>query len=291
MTEFKRQLAAYSAEAEEAIGNICNGWSFQPPVLNESMRYGLLVGGKRIRPVLFYATLDGLGIDRRQYDEFAVALELIHTYSLIHDDLPAMDNADLRRGKPSAHKVFGEANAVLAGDALLNTAYQILFDKSAEGENVLKASSYLCRAAGADGMISGQSADILYTASPDLGEKELLFVDERKTARLITAPIVCAAILARKDILPYERLGKSLGMLFQIVDDILDEIGDEATVGKPLGKDEENKKLTFPSIYGVEGAKREAERYAEESRNLLTECGLENQFMNGLIEYFLSRRK
>lgn len=289
--EFREELKSYTQEFEKVLQSFCENLEVEPQVLRDSLRYSLAVGGKRIRPVLFLATLDVLGEDRKEYYDFALAFELIHTYSLIHDDLPAMDNDDFRRGKPSNHKVFGEANAILAGDGLLNTAYSLLFSSAGKGERVLKAAKYLCDAAGIFGMIGGQSADLLYSDKPDMSKDALLFIDERKTARLLQAPIVCAAMIAGKDVRLYEELGFSLGILFQIVDDILDEVGEEEVVGKSLGKDEKAHKLTFPAVYGLEGAREQAVCYAQKARDLLPLCGLDNSFMQGLIGYLLQRNK
>lgn len=285
---FTAQYNEYLTAAEEAITEFTGAMRFTPSVLAESMRYSLLAGGKRIRPVLFYAGLDAFGRDRLKEKELAVALECIHTYSLIHDDLPAMDNDDFRRGKPSNHKVFGEANAVLAGDALLSYAFDLLLKVSARDRSHLLAAQRLSYAAGAEGMVAGQSADLLWSGKEG-GEKELLFIYENKTGRLLTAPLEMAAILGDGDMMGAGDFGKDLGILFQITDDILDETGD-ARIGKTPGKDKIEGKLTCVKLFGLERSERLADEYAEKCRKEMNVFPDKRDFFGELISLVRSRK-
>lgn len=263
----------------------------KPSVLAESMKYSLLNGGKRIRPVLMLACADVLKLPREEVLPFALALEMIHTYSLVHDDLPAMDNDDFRRGKPSSHKQFGEANAILAGDGLLNEAYAICFSECFKGEKYVLASQFLNECAGVYGMIEGQSADLYYTnSSEEVSEEELNYIYEHKTGKLLLAPVAIASILSgNKYYLPLEQFGKMLGRLFQMTDDILDVTGDFGTLGKSIGKDSKENKLTCIRLYGLEGAKVRAEMCAQDCRAVLEGVEGDTSFLNALIDYVLKR--
>lgn len=273
---------------EQGIAEYATAMCFLPPVLTESMRYSLLAGGKRIRPVLFYAALDALGHDYLQEKELAVAIECIHTYSLIHDDLPAMDNDDFRRGKFSNHKVFGEANAVLAGDALLSYAFDLLLKAAERDKAHLLAAQKLSFAAGAEGMIAGQSADLLYSGK-NAGEKELFFIYENKTGRLISAPLGMAAVLSGGNAEAAEEFGKNLGILFQLTDDILDEKGSDIRMGKTLGKDKIEDKLTCVKVFGMEKAEKIADGYVLKCRQALAEFTENTAFFEGIISLVRDR--
>ncbi len=291
MKTFQERYSEYAEATENALREYCESLDFRPAILTESMRYSLLLGGKRIRPVLFLAALDAFGVDWKKELNFAVAIEMIHTYSLIHDDLPAMDNDDFRRGKPSNHKMFGEANAILAGDALLNTAYSVLFGESARGERYLRASRYLCDAAGADGMIAGQSADLLYTAQEDAGGAELEFIYDHKTGKLIVAPLAMAAILADRNLTASERFGQSLGALFQMTDDILDVKGTKEGMGKTVGKDRAEDKLTCVKVYGLMASELQADLLAERCNVALEEFDCDVSFFQGIVALVRSRNQ
>ncbi len=272
---FSEQYEGYRARFEEALRIACGGMNYTPAVLAESMRYSLQAGGKRIRPVLFLAALDGLArLDVSKELDYAVAIECIHTYSLIHDDLPAMDNDDFRRGRPSNHKVFGEANAILAGDALLSYAFDLLLRRAAVDRRHARASLALSRAAGAEGMVAGQSADLFYERK-EAGKEELKFIYANKTGRLIAAPLVMAAELAGRSQPEMEEFGMKLGMLFQLTDDILDEKGD-ASLGKTLGKDKAEGKLTAVRVFGMAGAERLADETAAACATLIGRADLHN---------------
>ncbi|MBO5045899.1 MAG: polyprenyl synthetase family protein [Clostridia bacterium] len=288
--DFQVRYREYAEEFERALLEFCDKMQFLPERLKESMRYSLTIGGKRLRPVLFLSALDMFGLDWKKELNIAIAIECIHTYSLIHDDLPAMDNDDFRRGKPSNHKMFGEAHAILAGDALLNLAYSMMFAESARGEEYLRAARYLCDAAGAGGMIAGQSADLLYTANQDASEEELRFVYDHKTGKLIVAPLVMAAMIAGVHSLDLEKFGEALGSLFQLTDDILDEKGDE-TLGKTLGKDKASDKLTIVKLYGLNASELQADLLAERCRLLLEPIERDTEFFRLLVDYVRMRKK
>ncbi len=285
---FTAQYNEYWAEAEQAIAEFAERMNFKPPILRESMRYSLLKGGKRIRPVLFFAGLDAFGKDRLQEKAFAAALECIHTYSLIHDDLPAMDNDDFRRGKPSNHKVFGEGNAILAGDALLSYAFDLLLGISGKDPKHLLAAQCLSRAAGAEGMIAGQSADLLWTGKNG-GEEELFFIYQHKTADLLAAPLVAAAILGDGDKDAVAAFGKDLGMLFQLTDDLLDVKGKADRLGKTPGKDEIENKLTCVKVFGLGRSEQIADEYAERCRVVLRVFPQNREFFEGMISLVRDR--
>jgi geranylgeranyl diphosphate synthase, type II len=226
--------------------------------LEEAMRYSLLAGGKRIRPVLALATARAIGLEPESVMPLAAALELIHTYSLIHDDLPAMDDDELRRGQPTCHVKFGEDVAILAGDGLYAEAFRhLLTHQRSEPERVLLAAAELAGATGVDGMVGGQYADVNAEAPP--GGAALRRLHELKTGRLIGASVLCVLLLGGVSedpaALPYRRFATELGVLFQIVDDILDVTGTDDALGKPRGSDERHGKRTYVSEFGIERAR------------------------------------
>jgi geranylgeranyl diphosphate synthase type II len=243
--------------------------------LEEAMRYSLLAGGKRIRPVLALATAGAIGSDPASVLPLAAALELIHTYSLIHDDLPAMDDDDLRRGRLTCHKAFGEDVAILAGDGLYAEAFRLLLsEQPGEPAAVLAASRELAAATGVQGMVGGQYLDVAGTAPP--GTAGLRRLHELKTGRLIAASVECALLLAgphKPDtISSYGAFASELGVLFQIVDDILDVTGSEATLGKQQGSDERLGKRTYVTEFGLDGARRLAGESHERTGDALRQA-------------------
>jgi len=243
--------------------------------LDEAMRYSLLAGGKRIRPVLALATADAVGRSTGWVLPFAAAIELIHTYSLIHDDLPAMDNDDLRRGRPTCHKAFGEDVAILAGDGLYAEAFRLLLaEQQAEPAALLAAARELAAATGVTGMVGGQYIDVAGTAPP--GSSGLRRLHELKTGRLIGASIECVLLLAQADepatITPYRNFAAELGVLFQIVDDILDVTGSEQALGKRQGSDERLGKRTYVTEFGLDGARQLASESHHRARAVLSEA-------------------
>ncbi|HEV3128633.1 MAG TPA: farnesyl diphosphate synthase [Solirubrobacteraceae bacterium] len=246
--EVERYLESLSFGSEPAVHG-----------LQEAMRYSLLAGGKRIRPVLALATTSALGLDPANMLPLAGALELIHTYSLIHDDLPAMDDDDLRRGQPSCHKAFGEDVAILAGDALYAEAFRLLLsDQEGDPTALLAVARELAGATGVDGMVGGQYIDVAETAPP--GPDGLRRLHQLKTGRLIAASVECVLLLGRLSgpvtITHLRTFASELGVLFQIVDDILDVIGSQDTLGKRRGSDERLGKRTYVTEFGLDGARR-----------------------------------
>jgi geranylgeranyl diphosphate synthase, type II len=260
--------------------------------LAEAMRYSLLAGGKRIRPVLALATGEALGRDPEELLPLAATLEMIHTYSLIHDDLPAMDDDDLRRGKPTCHKAFGEDVAILAGDGLFAEALQLaLARQQGPPANVLAALREITAAAGVDGMVGGQFLDI--TAPDDLDPAALRRLHELKTGRLIAASVDSVLLLAGEGepaTIHYGRFAAELGVLFQIVDDILDVTGDEAALGKPQGSDERHGKRTYVSVFGLERARELAAQSHAEARAALAETGGGAGRLEQIADYILTRQ-
>jgi geranylgeranyl diphosphate synthase type II len=271
-----------------------------PPGLLEAMRYSLFAGGKRIRPVLCLLSSRIPGRPAADLAEavltFACALECIHTYSLIHDDLPAMDDDDFRRGKPSCHKRFNEATAVLAGDALLTDAFAVAAacaGPALPAERVLRAVAMLAGAAGSSGMVGGQFLDILYTGGPEPGPEELAAMQAMKTGAMLRLPCAAGALLAGASpdtVEALSRYGAALGAAFQIADDILDVTGDAALLGKPVGSDDAARKCTYPSLFGLEKSGEIAQRHAEEAVAALD--GLEGEsaaLLRGLAAYVVNR--
>ena len=257
------------AQVESALESLRFATEPASAGLDQAMRYSLLAGGKRIRPVLALATASAIGRDPEWVLPLAVAIELIHTYSLIHDDLPAMDDDDLRRGRPTCHVAFGEDVAILAGDGLYAEAFVLLLSRQeAPAERLLAAAAELARATGAQGMVAGQYIDVAGTA-PD-GPAGLRRLHELKTGRLIAASIECVLLLGGLDqperINSFHSFARELGILFQIVDDILDVTGSEETLGKHQGSDERLGKRTYVSEFGLDGARRLA---AESHRRAL----------------------
>ncbi|MGZ4199006.1 MAG: polyprenyl synthetase family protein [Thermoleophilia bacterium] len=260
--------------------------------LVEAMRYSLLAGGKRIRPVLSLAVAERLGEPPQRVLPFAAALELIHTYSLIHDDLPAIDNDSLRRGVPTCHVMFGEDIAILAGDGLFAEAFRLITDRQ-EGEPglVVAALSEVAWATGVQGMVGGQYMDVAATASHD---EELRLLHSLKTGRLIEASVAGAAVLcgvAGAALEPYRAFAREIGLLFQIVDDILDEAGEEGELGKSVGKDRAQNKVTYVSRFGMDGAERLAAEAAEQAHRRLAALPGDTSDLACLTAYIRRRRR
>ena len=263
--------------------------------LEESVRYSLMAGGKRLRPILLLSVLEAAGEPLKPALPFAAALEFIHTYSLIHDDLPCMDNDDLRRGKPTNHKVYGEDVALLAGDGLLTEAFRLmsaperLHDYGAV--TVLMVIHNLSTQAGNFGMVAGQMADI--QASHHLEEPKLLeFIHHHKTGALITSSLEIGGLLAGLDQAVVAKLGlfgNALGKCFQIQDDILDLTGTEAAIGKPVGSDQRNQKLTYPSLFGLERSQALAEAAYQEALTHLASTSLKDHRLRQLTDFVLKR--
>lgn len=267
-----------------------------PVRLYEAMMYSLLAGGKRLRPILVLAVLEALGKPIERGIPYALALEMIHTYSLIHDDLPAMDNDDLRRGKPTNHKVFGEATAILAGDALLTHAFAsiaqaYLHHPEVKPEHALRLIAELGIRAGAAGMVGGQMADMESEGRP-LGLAELEYIHRHKTGDLLVAALRGAAFLA--DASPEQldaltRYGMNIGLAFQIQDDILDVEGNTAQLGKTAGSDVARRKVTYPALIGMDASKRKLAQLIAEAKEALVQADLADSVLLPLADYIMER--
>lgn len=258
--------------------------------LAEAMRYSLLAGGKRIRPVLTLATARGRGADPVAVLPTASALELIHTYSLIHDDLPAIDDDTLRRGRPTCHVAYGEDVAILAGDGLFAEAFRLLLSRQGgEPERVLAAVAEIAAATGVQGMVGGQYMDVAGTAADD---DDLRTLHALKTGRLIEAAVVCGALLTgADDTAPYRAFAAELGLLFQIVDDILDETGAAAELGKSVGKDRAQDKVTYVSRFGMDRAVALAADSERRARTLLGALPGRQADLAAVTSYIHRRRR
>ena len=259
--------------------------------LEEAMRYSLLAGGKRVRPVLTLATARALGADPERFLPMACAIELIHTYSLIHDDLPAMDDDGLRRGLPTSHVRFGEDVAILAGDGLFAEAVRLFCEQPGEPPRVLAALRELAAATGVDGMVGGQYVDV---AGEEAGAEGLRALHELKTGRLIAASVGVVLALegvGEAEAAPYRRFAAELGVLFQIVDDILDVTESDERLGKPHGSDERHGKLTYVSLFGLDRARRLAAESHAKASEALAGAGGETGDLKRVADYIFTRHE
>ncbi|WP_462412148.1 polyprenyl synthetase family protein [Neobacillus sp. Marseille-QA0830] len=265
-----------------------------PPKLKESMIYSLEAGGKRIRPLLLFATLDAFGMNPKMGTQAAAAIEMIHTYSLIHDDLPSMDNDDLRRGKPTNHIVFGDAIATLAGDALLTYSFEVISSipsEFASPETKLRLMVEMAKAAGAEGMVGGQVAD-MEGEDRALTIEELEYIHIHKTGKLLGFSIQAGAILAGANetlLGHFGRFAHHLGLAFQIQDDILDLTGNQQIIGKPVGSDTVNHKSTYPSVLTLQGAKDALGQQIRNATENLEKTGLKTGLLMELTDLVASR--
>lgn len=262
----------------------------------DAVRYSLSAGGKRIRPIIALGFSEMLGGSEKDALILGTAIECIHTYSLIHDDLPCMDDDDLRRGKPSCHKAFDEATAVLAGDALLNFAFERMtnidnFEKI-DATNLLKAINYIGTCSGIKGMIAGQAVDMALENSEVAGVESLKYLDERKTGALICCSAAAGVFSAggsKSDLKSAEEFAVNLGLAFQIKDDILDCTGNSDILGKAVGSDAENGKVTYVSLLGIKEAEKQLHDYTDKAVNALLPYGKKADFLRELSEYLLNR--
>ncbi|HKK32726.1 MAG TPA: farnesyl diphosphate synthase [Desulfomicrobiaceae bacterium] len=286
------RLQEYGREIEGFLGS-CLRTGTIPESLVQAMEYSLLAGGKRLRPVLCLTWAELAGVSRERVMPFACAIECIHTYSLIHDDLPAMDDDDLRRGRPSCHKRFDEATAILAGDGLLTEAFTLMTRARVAPDLLLPAIREMAVAAGPRGMVGGQVLDMAYTAKPETTLEELRAMHGMKTGALIRASCTCGAILAGagEDFTARAAAyGEAVGLAFQVVDDILDIEGDEQTLGKPVGSDQGQGKTTYPGLIGIQASRdlaRDCVRRAAETLEPFS--GSHARFLLGLAEYVVKR--
>lgn len=297
MKDYLSQLEADAKLAEKMLCECVEKmYVVAPKQIVEAMEYSLMAGGKRIRPVMMMESAKACGLnDIEEIKTFACALEMIHSSSLIHDDLPAMDNDDLRRGKPTNHKVFGEAMAILAGDALLNHANEMTTEYVAQHTECrfAKAAREIAKATGISGMIGGQTIDVLAEKTGlDIASEDMLTkIHSMKTCALLMCAVAVGAYVAGKNeetVQKWREYGLNLGLAFQIIDDVLDVVGDEKILGKPIGSDFENEKPTFVILMGVDGAIQKAREYTAKAKQIAEE--LENaEFFVWLADYLCKR--
>ena len=299
----EQEIGYKAGEIEKGIFRFLPEVSGYQKTVIDAMHYSMMAGGKRLRPMLMQETYRLCGGKDDVIWPFMAAMEMIHTYSLVHDDLPAMDNDEYRRGKKTTHVVYGEGMAVLAGDALLNYAFETAAEAFSlcDGEDALanyrkvaSALKVLAKKAGIYGMIGGQTADVEAEEMDQVTMEQLLYIHENKTAALIEGSMMIGAILAGADeklINDMERCARNVGVAFQIQDDILDVTGDEAVLGKPVGSDEKNHKQTYVSLKGVEQSAKDVKELSEEAISILKSCPKDSDFLCALIEYLIYRNK
>lgn len=284
----------YAHEARPAVEGALDRYAGPregcPPELCEAIRYSLLAPAKRLRPLMVLMAAEACGGSREAALPAACAVEMIHTYSLIHDDLPAMDNDDLRRGRPTNHKVFGDALAILAGDALLTMAFEVLARDVQPPETAAACCAALAEAAGPAALVGGQADDLAEKSIADLSALES--IHRRKTGAMFLVSLRLGALSADADaeqLAALEAYGRPLGLAFQIMDDLLDATGDEAAVGKRVGKDVDRGKLTFPGLLGVEASRRRAEALVAQACVALEPFGPAGEGLDSLARFVLER--
>ncbi|WP_418372683.1 polyprenyl synthetase family protein [Agathobacter sp.] len=296
--DFSKELEAKVTSINERIYAFLPKEEGYQKTIFEAMRYSILAGGKRLRPMLMEETYKLFGGTGKIIEPFMAAIEMIHTYSLVHDDLPAMDNDEYRRGKKTTHKVYGEAMAILAGDALLNYAFEtatLAFDIEPENKNTGRALRILAQKAGVYGMVGGQVVDVeSEKTGTDITRKKLDFIYRLKTSALIESSMMIGAVLAGADsdqIDIIEKTASKLGLAFQIQDDILDVTSTLEVLGKPIGSDEKNNKVTYVTFEGLDKASKDVETISKEAEKLLDSFEGDKEFLKGLFEYLIHREK
>lgn len=296
MNNFDEQLKNKTEYVQNIIYKYCPMEEGYQKVIFEAVNYSLMAGGKRLRPMLLLETLKLFGTDEEAAYPFMAAMEMIHTYSLVHDDLPAMDNDDYRRGKKTTHKVYGEDMGILAGDGLLNLAYETMSDAVVNSINCVraaKAMAVIAKKAGIYGMVGGQTVDVI-NEGKELDLDTIKFIHKLKTAALIEASMMAGAILGGADdeeVSIVEKIAYDIGMAFQIQDDILDVTSTTEVLGKPVLSDEKNKKTTYVTLMGVEQSKKDVEVYSNEAVDLLKKLNCNNGFLEKLIIKLINREK
>lgn len=296
--DFKSRSKDYAKRIEKQLEVLLEPKTQVPQIIHEAVRYSVFAGGKRLRPILTLTSGDLLGGSEEELINTACALEMIHTYSLIHDDHPDLDNDSLRRGVPTNHMVFGNAMAILAGDALLTQAFQVLGKEALNEENPeklkrrLQANFEIAQAAGSRGMIGGQVVDILSEGSQEKDPSILRYIHTHKTGDLIRASVRSGALIAGandEELFNITVYAEKIGMAFQITDDILDVKGDQDVLGKNIGSDEERNKLTYPSIYGLEKSEKMAKTAIDDALMFLKKTNKNNTYLEELANYILTR--
>jgi geranylgeranyl diphosphate synthase type II len=292
--EFKVVLKEKTSYVEELLNKYMPKEEGYQKTIMEAMNYSLSAGGKRLRPILTLEACKIVGGNEKDAIPFAVAIEMIHTYSLIHDDLPALDNDDLRRGRKTNHIVYGENMAILAGDALLNYAFEIMLSNSLgkkDPEKYLRAINEIAKSAGIYGMIGGQVVDV-QSEDQQISKDKLDYIHNNKTAAIMIGCMRAGAIIgnaSEEHLDEITRYAKNIGLSFQIVDDILDIVGDESKLGKKVGSDIENNKSTYPSLLGLEKSKEIANQLINEAKESINKLSDDVEFLNGLAEYIIAR--
>jgi geranylgeranyl diphosphate synthase type II len=293
------ELISYLKKQQSIINSALDKWLPKPeglagPVI-EAMRYSLMSGGKRVRPILLLAGAQAVNGNQKELLPVACAIECIHTYSLIHDDLPAMDNDDLRRGRPTCHKVYNEAIAMLAGDGLLTYAFELMCNpeltQNISSSLLNKAIFLLSRAAGVHGMVGGQTVDILMEGC-EINTETLSFIHSRKTGALIGVSVEIGALLGKgnqKEIIHLKKYGEYLGLAFQIKDDLLDVEGDQNVLGKPVGSDDRNLKATYPALFGLKETKKKAQELLKKSLSELESFDEGAEPLRSIARYVIER--
>ncbi|KPI54341.1 farnesyl-diphosphate synthase [Clostridioides difficile] len=292
--EFKQCLKEKASFIENVLKEYMPKEEGYQKTVIEAMNYSLSAGGKRLRPILTLEACKVVGGNEEEAIPFAMAIEMIHTYSLIHDDLPAIDNDDLRRGRPTNHKVYGEAMGILAGDALLNYAFEVMLSGSINKENpekYLKAINEIAKGAGIYGMIGGQVVDV-ESENKQIEKEKLDYIHMNKTAAMMVGCMRAGATIGGANSEQMEEItkyAKNIGLSFQIVDDILDIVGDEAKLGKKVGSDIENHKSTYPSLLGLDKSKEIAYNLIDEAKKSIEKLSDDVDFLKGLAEYIIDR--
>lgn len=301
-SDFEARLADKASYVEDVLKKFIPKEEGYARTVIEAMNYSLLAGGKRLRPVMMmeaYSLFAGSMDNISEVWPFMAAMEMIHTYSLVHDDLPAMDNDEYRRGRKTTHAVYGAGMATLAGDGLLNYAFETAIEGAANGDpKFVRALQVLASKAGIYGMVGGQCADITSENRTDIPADEmkdiLHYIDENKTGALIESSLMIGAIIGGADdekVKMIEKAGSNVGIAFQIQDDILDIEGDEALLGKPVGSDIKNAKATYVSLYGMDEARKKVKELSDEASGILEELGFKDSFLDELFGYLIYRKK
>ena len=297
--DINKEIAYKASDADRMIYRVLPAEKGYQKTVFQAMNYSVLAGGKRIRPILMLETYKLFGGSNKAIESFVAAIDLIHTYSLVHDDLPAMDDDELRRGKLTTHAKFGEAMGVLAGDGLLNYAFEIALDtldetKGADNRAVIRSLKVLAKKAGIYGMIGGQVVDVEAEKQYGISKNRLDFIYELKTGALIEATMMIGAILGGatdEEVEQIEDVAKKIGLAFQIQDDVLDVIGETETIGKSVGSDEKNQKATYVVFEGLEKAKQEVADLTDDAIAILQELPYENPFLTELLRWMVLRDK
>lgn len=296
MLDFNKELDNKTKYVEEKVYNFLPKEEGKQKIIFEAMNYSVKAGGKRLRPLLMLETAKLFCEEIENIFPFMAAIEMIHTYSLVHDDLPAMDNDEFRRGKKTTHAKYGEDLGILAGDGLLNLAYEVMSDAIIEADDTMKATKafqIIAKKAGAFGMVGGQTVDII-SEGKEIDLDTIMYIHNLKTAALIEASMMAGAVLGgadEKEIEIVEKIAKNIGIAFQIQDDILDITSTTEVLGKPVMSDEKNHKITYVSICGLDKSKENVAKYSEEAMNLLDGLHRENLFLKQLIIKLINREK